>query len=160
MFKILDSSYNRKKRSGYFLLNLKKNSLCFLLKNLNLNNVIAIIEKTDGKVDYSSDLEKINHNRPSPLIFRIQSSNYQLIEELISKDEDADILLIELSFNNSKELLLNNIDNIDRIIVRFNISNCIININKFESEITILLNDINDEQFKKIKEIIKKYKQN
>ncbi len=155
MNKIIRSGYNEQNRCGYFLLNLKKIKLTHLLDKLELKNVLGIIEQTDGKTNYSSLLFQIIHDKTFHYIYRVDCSKYQQFEEFISNDNNATVLLVEISNSESEKLLLNNIDNLDQAICDGKISKCIIDINKFESEIFILLKDIEEKQFKKIKDVIK-----
>lgn len=158
--KKIKSSYNVRNKCGFFLLDYKKIELKYLSEIIELNNTFAIIEQTDGAVDYSSDFHQITHNKLFPLVYRIQHYDFQRLEKLISEDKDANVLLVELSGNDSNDLFLENINDIDLIIGDCRISKCIIGINKFESEISILLKEINEEQFKKMKDNINNYKQN
>ena len=144
MFKLLESSYNKKNKCGFLLFN---------YKSIKMNDFFAIIEETDGSVDYSSSLHYIVQNDKMPLIYKVTSAEHRELEELIANDKQADILIIEANLY-SKETILKSCRDIEKAIMNCKVSDYIININKSESELSLLLKEIEKEKFEKFKEIL------
>ena len=69
MFKLLESSYNKKNKCGFLLFNYKSIKMTDLLSKIGVNDFFAIIEETDGSVDYSSSLHYIVQNDNSVYSF-------------------------------------------------------------------------------------------
>lgn len=153
MLKLLESSYNKKNKCGFLLFNYKSIKMTDLLSKIGANDFFVIIEKTDGRVDYSSGLHNIVQNDKMPLIYKVTSAEHRDLEVLIANDKQADILIIEANLY-SKEIILNSCRDIEKTIMNCKISDYIININKSESELSLLLKEIEKEKFKKIKEIL------
>ena len=82
------------------------------------------------------------------------SNEYQTFENLILNDKNAEIIIVEDNAK-SENILLNMINDTDALINNYTLSNFVIYINRFESEISILLKEIQKEQFKKIKKLLK-----
>ena len=153
MFKLLESSYNKKNKCGFLLFNYKSIKMTDLLSKIGVNDFFAIIEETDGSVDYSSSLHYIVQNDKMPLIYKVTSAEHRELEELIANDKQADILIIEANLY-SKEIILKSCRDIEKAIMNCKVSDYIININKSESEISLLLKEIEKEKFEKFKEIL------
>lgn len=82
------------------------------------------------------------------------SNEYQTFENLVLNDKNAEIIIVEDNAK-SENILLNMINDTDALINNYTLSNFVIYINRFESEISILLKEIQKEQFKKIKKLLK-----
>ena len=154
MFTFIKSSYNKRNKCGSFLLNFNWIKLAYLFEILGTDDLLAIIEQTNGEVEYSSNLHQITHNNIALKIYRVGSNEYQTFENLVLNDKNAEIIIVEDNAK-SENILLNMINDTDALINNYTLSNFVIYINRFESEISILLKEIQKEQFKKIKKLLK-----